>query len=59
VEAAAARVADGDAAVRAAARELLKTVVLPGLGDAALGPHVPLLMAHVCAAMTHLAEPIR
>lgn len=59
VEAAAARVGDGDAAVRDAARGLLAATLLPALGGAALAPYVPLLMAHVCAAMTHLAEPIR
>lgn len=28
-------------------------------GPGPLAPFVPLLMAHICAAMTHLAEPIR
>ena len=51
---------DAAAAVRAALRdELLRGALLPLLGPAALAPFVPLLMAHVCAAMTHLAEPIR
>ena len=59
VETAAERIGDGDASVRAALRELLAGTLLPALGGSALAPFVPLLMAHVCAAMTHLAEPIR
>ena len=59
METAAARVADADAGVRSALRDLLRGTLLPALGPAALAPYVPLLMAHVCAAMTHLAEPIR
>ncbi|KAL4439859.1 hypothetical protein ABPG75_002860 [Micractinium tetrahymenae] len=59
METAAERITDGDKAVRAALRELLSGTLLPALGPAALAPFVPLMMAHVCAAMTHLAEPIR
>lgn len=59
METAAERVTDGDAAVRAALRQLLSGTLLPALAPPALAPFVPLLMAHVCAAMTHLAEPIR
>lgn len=59
METAAERVADGDKAVRGALRDLLGSTLLPAMGPAALAPFVPLLMAHVCAAMTHLAEPIR
>lgn len=59
METAAERVADGDGGVRAALRALLGGTLLPALGPAALAPFVPLLMAHVCAAMTHPAEPIR
>ena len=59
VETAAERIGDGDASVRAALRELLAGTLLPALGGSALAPFVPLLMAHVCAAMTHLTEPIR
>jgi pre-rRNA-processing protein IPI1 len=59
VEAAAARISDSDAAVRAAARELLEGTLLPALGGHALAPFLPLFMAHVCAAMTHLADQIR
>ncbi|GAB4823624.1 hypothetical protein N2152v2_010670 [Parachlorella kessleri] len=53
------RITDGDKSVRSALREALAAPVLPTLGPAALGPFVPLLMAHVCSAMTHLAEPVR
>ena len=53
------RITDGERSVRAALREALAAPVLPAMGAAALGPFVPLFMAHVCAAMTHLAEPIR
>ena len=45
--------------MRSALRDALAAPLLPTLGPAALGPFVPLLMAHVCSAMTHLAEPIR
>ncbi|PRW33261.1 Testis-expressed sequence 10 [Chlorella sorokiniana] len=59
MEAAAERISDGEAAVRTALRELLSSTLFPALGPASLAPFVPLLMAHICAAMTHLAEPIR
>ena len=59
VETAAERVADTDSGVRAALRDLLRGTLLPALGPRALAPFVPLLMAHTCAAMTHLAEPVR
>ena len=51
--------ADSDAAVRAALRDLWRDVVLPGLGPAGLAPFLPLLMAHVASAMTHLSAPVR
>ena len=47
------------AEVRTALVELLRDAVLPGLGAAALQPFLPLLMAHVCAAMTALAPDVR
>ena len=47
------------AEVRAALEDLLRGAMLPGLGAAALQPFLPLLMAHVCAAMTHLALDVR
>lgn len=59
VEALAEHVADADTSVRAALRDLLKSVVLPGLGAAALAPFLPLIMAHITSAMTHLAEAVR
>ena len=51
--------ADSDAAVRAALRDLWRDVVLPGLGPAGLAPFLPLVMAHVTSAMTHLSAPVR
>ena len=59
MDAAAERVGDGDALVRAALQDLLKTRLLPGLGPTGVAPFVPLLMAHVCAALTHLSAPVR
>lgn len=59
METAAERITDGDASVRAALRDLLSSTLLPALGAGPLAPFVPLLMAHVCAAMTHLSDPIR
>ena len=59
VEALAEHVADADASVRTSLRDLLKSVVLPGLGPAALAPFLPLIMAHITSAMTHLAEAVR
>ena len=51
--------ADSDAAVRAALRDLWRDVVLPGLGPAGLAPFLPLVMAHVTSAMTHLSAAVR
>ena len=59
MEAVAERITDGDKGVRAALREALADAVLPAIGAEALAPFVPLLMAHVGSAMTHLADPIR
>ena len=59
VEKLAEHLADSDAAVRAALRELWRDVVLPGLGPAGLAPFLPLVMAHVTSAMTHLSAPVR
>jgi hypothetical protein len=53
------RVSDAESEVRAGLLGLLRDVVLPGLGPSALAPFLPLLMAHVTAAMTHLADAVR
>ena len=59
VEKLAERTADADKEVRAALRDLLRDVMLPGLGAGGLAPFLPLLMAHITSAMTHLAAPVR
>ncbi len=59
VEKLAEHAADTDEGVRAAVRDLLREVVLPGLGAAGLAPFLPLLMAHITSAMTHLAAAVR
>ena len=53
------RVGDADKEVREALLALLGDCVLPALGPAALAPFLPLLTAHVSAAMTHLNDAIR
>ena len=53
------RVTDADKDVRAALMQLLSQRVLPGLAGGLLTPFLPLLMAHVCSAMTHLDSGIR
>lgn len=53
------RVSDTDAEVRSALKDLLRDVVLPQLGAAALAPFTPLIMAHITSAMTHLADAVR
>lgn len=55
----AARLSDGDASVRAALLQLLRAAVLPALGATTLGPFLPMLMAHLEAAMTHLEASVR
>ena len=59
VEKLAEHAADTDEGVRAAVRDLLRDVVLPGLGAAGLAPFLPILMAHTTSAMTHLAAAVR
>ena len=59
VEKLAERMADTDAGARAALRDLLKDVVLPRLGAGGLAPFLPLLMAHITSAMTHLTAAVR
>jgi hypothetical protein len=52
-------VSDADSDVRAAVRALLGCVLLPQLPPQALSPFSPLLVLHVCGAMTHLDERVR
>jgi pre-rRNA-processing protein IPI1 len=59
LEALATRVADGEQPVRTALLSLLRTAALPALGPAALAPFVPLFMAHLSAALTHLSADVR
>jgi pre-rRNA-processing protein IPI1 len=59
IEKLAERISDAEAPVRSATRALLRDKVLPGLDATALAPFLPLLMAHICSAMTHLATSIR
>ncbi len=59
LEALAQRFADGDKGVRAALRALLRSTVLPGLGEGQLAPFLPVVMAHLASAMTHLAPDVR
>ncbi len=53
------QIADTDAGARTALRDLLKDVVLPGLGAGGLAPFLPLLLAHITSAMTHLTAAVR
>ena len=59
VEKLAEHMVDTDAGARAALRDLLKDVVLPRLGAGGLAPFLPLLMAHITSAMTHLTAAVR
>lgn len=58
IEALAARISDADAAVRSELHTLLQAV-LPLLPSTMLGPFVPLLMAQISSAMTHMLLEIR
>ncbi len=53
------RTADADPGCRAAQRDLVSKSLLPALGKEAIQPFIPVIMGHICASMTHLAEPIR
>ncbi len=59
IEKLANRIADSDKQVREALKELLAGSLLPQLGEGRLTPFLPLLMAHICSAMTHLQAGIR
>eukprot|EP00198_Chlamydomonas_reinhardtii_P001186 XP_001690521.1 predicted protein [Chlamydomonas reinhardtii] len=53
------RIVDGDPGVRSELRRLLNEAVLPVLGADTLRPFMPMFMAHVCGAMTHLSLDVR
>jgi pre-rRNA-processing protein IPI1 len=59
LESLAPRLSDGDASVRTALLATLRSAVLPALGPAALSPFMPLVMAHVSAALTNLSADVR
>lgn len=45
--------------MRTALLTTLRSAVLPALGPSALSPFMPLLMAHVSAALTNLSADVR
>lgn len=53
------RLSDGEASVRTALLTTLRSAVLPALGPSALSPFMPLVMAHVSAALTNLSADVR
>ncbi|BBN01905.1 pre-rRNA-processing protein IPI1 [Marchantia polymorpha subsp. ruderalis] len=53
------RVTDTDKNVRQAFVALLRTSILPHLPQTMMKPLIPVIMAHVCSAMTHLVIDIR
>lgn len=55
----AARLSDGDAPARAALLQLLRAAALPALGAATLAPFLPMMIAHLEAALTHLEASVR
>jgi hypothetical protein len=59
LEALAPRLSDGEASVRTTLLTTLRCAVLPALGPASLSPFMPLLLAHVSAALTNLSADVR
>ena len=53
------RMVDTDPGVRSQLNSLLAVNILPELGEGALEPFLPLLMAFVCSALTQLNSDIR
>lgn len=53
------RAGDSDSSCREAYCTFLKTALFPALGEHALQPFLPLMMGHICSAMTHLNHAIR
>eukprot|EP00775_Hariotina_reticulata_P010124 gene10124-10282_t len=59
LEALATRVSDGEQQVRTALVPLLRTAALPAVGPTALQPFLPMFLAHLSAALTHLSADVR
>lgn len=59
INAAAERLSDAHPPCRAAVRDLFQRALLPAMGRGAIQPFLPILMAHIRAAMTHLSEDVR
>jgi pre-rRNA-processing protein IPI1 len=59
LEALAPRLSDGEPSVRTSLLTCLRSAVLPALGPSALSPFMPLLLAHVSAALTNLSADVR
>lgn len=53
------RITDGDKAVRQAFILLIRSTIFPNLPQAKIGPLVPVVMAHLSSAMTHMTMDIR
>lgn len=53
------RAVDSDKACREAYCLFLRVALFPILGKAGIQPFIPLLMGHVCSALTHLSHEIR
>eukprot|EP00898_Chlorokybus_atmophyticus_P007315 jgi/Chlat1/7585/Chrsp63S07071 len=53
------RVSDVDAGVRRVAIGVMVKTVLPGVGERAMAPHMPLLALQVCGALANTAAPVR
>eukprot|EP00873_Tetraselmis_striata_P000045 jgi/Tetstr1/420309/TSEL_011430.t1 len=54
-----ARMTDSDSAVRKALPVLFRNVVLPALEGCDASAHLPMVMAHLCSAMTHITDAVR
>eukprot|EP00899_Mesostigma_viride_P008025 jgi/Mesvir1/17223/Mv07637-RA.1 len=59
IEKTAERMSDPEAGVRASLRTLLQTAVLPSVPPEVMSPFFPPLLAHVSAALTHMASTVR
>lgn len=59
LEALATRISDGEQPVRTALLSLFRTAALPAVGPVVLSPFLPMLMAHLSAALTHLSADVR
>ena len=59
VAAAAQRIEDPHAACRTEVRNFFNDALLPALGKSTLQPFVPVIMGHICSALTNLDDAIR